>query len=79
MSSFSKICSLVAISLWSFVAYSQDGSGIQNLGPTINSNEVEYAPSISADGNTMIYQSSKEGNYELHMAHSDQNCIWSQS
>ena len=79
MSSFSKICSLVAISLWSFVAYSQDGSGIQNLGPTINSNEVEYAPSISADGNTMIYQSSKEGNYELHMAHRDQNGIWSQS
>ncbi|MFZ9046111.1 MAG: OmpA family protein [Cyclobacteriaceae bacterium] len=41
------------------------------LPATINSPKIEYAPSISADGNTMIYQSNKDGRYKLYIAERD--------
>jgi len=37
---------------------------------------VEYAPSISADGNTMIFQSNREGSYKLYQAKLDNNETW---
>lgn len=37
---------------------------------------VEYAPSISADGKTMIFQSNREGNYKLYQAKLDDNGTW---
>ena len=45
----------------------QSNPDMTNLGGIINSDQIEYTPSISADGNTMIYQSNKEGNYELFL------------
>ncbi|REE00525.1 OmpA family protein [Marinoscillum furvescens] len=33
--------------------------------PELNSDKVEYAPSISADGRTMIFESNRQGKYEL--------------
>lgn len=38
------------------------------LPAAINSPKIEYAPSISADGNTLIYQSNKDGRYKLYLA-----------
>lgn len=34
--------------------------------PELNSNKIEYAPSISADGRTMILESNRRGKYELY-------------
>ena len=36
---------------------------------TFNSEAVDYAPSISADGKTMIYESNKDGKYQLYESH----------
>lgn len=44
------------------------GQFFTKLPATINSPKIEYAPSISADGNTMIYQSNKDGRYKLYIA-----------
>jgi|GEM_PF-213518 len=35
----------------------------------LNSAEIEYAPSISADGRTMIIESNRRGKYELYDSH----------
>ena len=64
-----KIVLLAGSLICSLWVTAQSNSEITNLGSAINSDKIEYAPSISADGNTMIYQSNKEGNYELFMAH----------
>lgn len=54
----------------SIEATAQDGGGgilgdkkirIINLGPVINHDKVDYAPTISADGKTLYYVSNKEG------------------
>jgi len=37
---------------------------------------VEYAPSISADGKTMIFQSNRDGSYKLYQAKLDDNETW---
>ncbi len=37
---------------------------------------VEYAPSISADGKTMIFQSNREGSYKLYQAKLDDSGAW---
>ena len=65
--------------IYTFPTKAQLTPNMTKLSSIINSDQVEYAPSISADGNTMIYQSNKEGNYELFMAHRDQDGIWSSS
>ena len=74
-----KIIFLIASLICALWVTAQSNPDMTNLGSIINSDQVEYAPSISADGNTMIYQSNKEGNYELFMAHRNQNGIWSSS
>ena len=74
-----KIILLVASLICTFPIKAQLTPNMVKLSSIITSDQVEYAPSISADGNTMIYQSNKEGNYELFMAHRDQNGIWSSS
>ena len=74
-----KIIFLIASLICAIWVTAQSNPDMTNLGSIINSDQVEYAPSISADGNTMIYQSNKEGNYELFMAHRNQNGIWSSS
>lgn len=40
----------------------------EKLPTSINSKQIEYAPSISADGRTIIYQSNKDGKYKLYIA-----------
>ena len=74
-----KLVLLIGGLICSFWVNAQSSPEIINLGSAINSDQIEYAPSISADGNTMIYQSNKEGNYELFMAHRDPNGVWSTS
>lgn len=49
------------------------------LNSVINSPLIEYAPSISADGKTMIYQSNKDGHYKLYMAHQNAKGEWANS
>jgi outer membrane protein OmpA-like peptidoglycan-associated protein len=44
------------------------GQFFTKLPSTINSPKVEYAPSISADGNTMIYHSNKDGKHKIYIA-----------
>lgn len=43
----------------------------------INSEGIEYAPSISADGNTLIFQSNRNGEYQLFEARKNENGSWS--
>ncbi|MCR9250525.1 MAG: OmpA family protein [bacterium] len=43
---------------------------------TINSELVEYAPSISADGNTLVFQSNRDGRYKLYTSVKDGNGNW---
>ena len=74
-----KIVLLVATLIYGNGARAQSNPDMTNLGGIINSDQIEYAPSISADGNTMIYQSNKEGNYELFMAHRNPSGVWSSS
>lgn len=47
------------------------------FGAIINTSEVEYAPSISADGNTLIFQSNREGTYKLYVSEKDASGNWS--
>jgi hypothetical protein len=42
----------------------------------INSPQVEYAPSISADGQTMVFQSNRRGKYEIFIIRKDLNGNW---
>ena len=74
-----KIMLLIGSMMCAIWVTAQSDPEITNLGSAINSDKIEYAPSISADGNTMIYQSNKEGNYELFMAHRDPSGAWSSS
>ena len=74
-----KIALLLATLICGKGVKAQSNPDMTNLGSIINSDQIEYAPSISADGNTMIYQSNKEGNYELFMAHRNASGVWSSS
>lgn len=74
-----KIAFLLATLICGEGVRAQSNPDMTNLGSIINSDQIEYAPSISADGNTMIYQSNKEGNYELFMAHRNASGVWSSS
>ena len=74
-----KIVLLLATLICGKEVRAQSNPDMTNLGSIINSDQIEYAPSISADGNTMIYQSNKEGNYELFMAHRNASGVWSSS
>ena len=74
-----KIALLLATLICGKGVRAQSNPDMTNLGSIINSDQIEYAPSISADGNTMIYQSNKEGNYELFMAHRNASGVWSSS
>jgi len=47
-----------------------------SVGANINTEFVEYAPSISADGKTMIYQSNKDGRYKLYITHKNGTDGW---
>lgn len=44
----------------------------------VNSSAVEYAPSISADGKTMVFESNPSGSYKLYESRQDENQVWSQ-
>jgi len=48
-----------------------------DLGANINTDKVEYAPSISADGNTLIFQSNRDGNYKLYFSERETSGKWS--
>lgn len=43
----------------------------------LNSPSVEYAPSVSADGNVILFQSNRSGKYELYESNKQQNGTWS--
>ncbi len=42
----------------------------------INSPEIEYAPSVSANGQTLIFQSNREGRYKLYISHKNAAGKW---
>lgn len=60
-----------------FTAVGQLSQSTKNSLATINSERVEYAPSISANGNTMIFQSDRSGNYNLYVTHKSDGNTWS--
>jgi outer membrane protein OmpA-like peptidoglycan-associated protein len=41
-------------------------------------NSVDYAPSISADGNTLIFQSNRDGKFNLYLSTKSNNGVWSE-
>ena len=52
--------------------------GQQKLPTPINiNNAVDYAPSISADGNTLIFQSNRDGKFNLYLSTKDERGQWS--
>lgn len=55
------------------------GQEKKNLGAPINSKEyIEFAPTISADGRTLIYESNKNGGWKLFVSVFDENTdTWS--
>jgi outer membrane protein OmpA-like peptidoglycan-associated protein/Tol biopolymer transport system component len=70
---------LILCLLASWMIYGQTVPAMQTLADTIayykstakpvdafNSTKIDYAPSISADGKTMIFESNKEGKYRLY-------------
>ena len=44
----------------------------------INTEEVEYAPSISADGKTLIFQSNRDGKFRLYISVKNTAGSWSE-
>lgn len=58
------------------LSYANSSAQKISVGANINTEFVEYAPSISADGKTMIYQSNKDGRYKLYITHKNGNDVW---
>ncbi len=50
---------------------------LENLGDSINSTDAEYLPSLSLDGNTMVFTRKINGaNEDFFIAHKDSNGYW---
>lgn len=64
----------VAALLISALSWAQDNK--QEV-KELNSSKIEYAPSISADGTVLLFQSNRSGKYELYEARLGSNDQWS--
>ena len=83
MSRFIVYCSTLFFLVFCAVAFAQDDTptlinpGLRTLGKPINTVEFsEFAPTISADGNTLIYESDKSGRWRLYIS-TQFNGVWS--
>ena len=54
--------------LCSIIPLSSTAQELTPLNGLINSEKVEYSASISADGNTLVFQSNKDGSYKLYIS-----------
>ncbi|HEY5692121.1 MAG TPA: OmpA family protein [Cyclobacteriaceae bacterium] len=70
----------IIITLLILIAYQSFGQNLNmtQLPSTINSKATEYAPSLSADGQTMVFQSNVDGKYKLYIS-KQINGVWSKS
>ncbi|MBO9703216.1 MAG: PD40 domain-containing protein [Sporocytophaga sp.] len=71
---------LVVLNFLSLIAFSQKNTNtnLQTLGNPVNTLESsEFAPTISADGNTLIFESDKGGRWRLYMTNQVQPGVWS--
>ncbi|WP_018344110.1 OmpA family protein [Cytophaga aurantiaca] len=83
MSRFIVYCSIVIFSLLCVTVSAQDDAptlinpGLRTLGKPVNTGEFsEFAPTISADGNTLIFESDKSGRWRLYIS-TQVNGVWS--
>ncbi|MFN3402612.1 MAG: OmpA family protein [Cytophagaceae bacterium] len=61
-----------------YVSHAQVNSALQTLGSPINTLEhSEFAPTISADGNTLIFESDRSGRWRLYMSVQTKPGVWS--
>ncbi len=67
-----RVCAALFALMSAFAAAAQN----QSIA-SINSDQIEYAPSISANGRTLIFQSNKDGSYKLYAAHLSAANEWS--
>jgi len=69
---------LIVLHFLSLVSFSQHTTNIQTLGSPVNTLESsEFAPTISADGNTLIFESDKSGRWRLYMSTQIKPGVWS--
>ncbi|GAL86795.1 hypothetical protein MYP_4025 [Sporocytophaga myxococcoides] len=76
----SKKLFLFVLNFISLVAFGQKhaNTNLQSLGNPVNTLEnSEFAPTISADGNTLIFESDKGGRWRLYMSSQVQPGVWS--
>jgi OOP family OmpA-OmpF porin len=80
---FIVYCSTIFFLLFCATAFAQDDTptlinpGLRTLGKPINTADFsEFAPTISADGNTLIYESDKSGRWRLYIS-TQVNGVWS--
>lgn len=52
------------------------GVTIQRLSDSINTNEDEFLPALSLDGNTLLFTRRVMGNEDFFIAHKDSNGVW---
>jgi len=83
MRGFIVYCSTVFFLLCCANAFAQDDTptlitpGLRTLGKPVNTVEFsEFAPTISADGNTLIFESDKSGRWRLYIS-TQVNGVWS--
>lgn len=83
MRGFIVYCSTVFFLLFCANAFAQDDTptlitpGLRTLGKPVNTVEFsEFAPTISADGNTLIFESDKSGRWRLYIS-TQANGVWS--
>lgn len=55
------------------------GIALKNLGDSINSKENEYLPSVSLDGNTMVFTRNVGGNEDFFISKRDSNLVWNKA
>ncbi|MCZ2140606.1 MAG: hypothetical protein LC096_04365, partial [Bacteroidia bacterium] len=52
------------------------GIQLQNLGDSINTHDNEYLPSLSLDGNTLVFTRNVGGNEDFFISKKDSNSTW---
>ncbi len=68
-----KTAIIVCLTLTNLITHGQ-----QRLPRQISAlNSVDYAPSVSADGNTLIFQSNRDGKFNLYLSTKDESGQWS--
>ena len=81
MSKLISFCLVCIVSLTFAVAQQKQiqNPNLQTLGKPINSLPFsEFAPTVSADGNTMIFESDKTGRWRLYISYQIKPNVWSE-